>query len=101
MRVAQGKMGGPTSKGRTVARERNEIDTTSYSGRVAARIRKLVDDKGVPIKSITKAIQDAGHTASDRTVFAYLNNTRTIHPDLYPVFAKVLGMKLHDMLPAR
>lgn len=101
MGVATMKMGGPTSRGRAVPRERSEVDTSTYSGRVAARIRAVIDEKGVPIKALVDAIQAAGHKASERTVFAYLNNTRTLHPDLYPAVAKALKVKLADLLPPK
>lgn len=89
------------SKGRAVPRERSEIDESTYSGRVAARIRKLVDEKAVPINAIVDALIKDGHKASARTVFAYLNHTRTIHPDIYPVFARVLKVKLPELLPTK
>lgn len=89
------------SRRKAVPRERIEIDETTFSGRIAARIRKLVDSKQVPIKAIAAALEKDGHKASERTVFAYLNHTRTIHPDTFPTFARVLRVPISDLLPKK
>lgn len=83
-----------------MARDRVKIDTRKYSGRVAARIRKLIDEKQVPIKTILKAINKV-EPVSERTLFAYLNNTRTLHPDLYPAVAKAIKVPIAELLPTK
>lgn len=81
-------------------RPRDSIDTSEYSGRVAERIAARCKDRGISPERLASALSSRGVKVAKRTAFAYLAGKRTIHPDLYPHLAVVLGFKtVRAMLP--
>lgn len=76
-------------------RQRKEIDTTGYSGRLAHHLRGLVETKGLSIEEVaTKADLPAS------SVYAYLRGERGIPADVYPAMAKALGVTAAEFLPS-
>jgi ribosome-binding protein aMBF1 (putative translation factor) len=80
--------------GDTVGRKKREPDLTTYSGRVASRLRELREAKGWPVEKLAEKLG-----IKVRALYAYESGTRTLDPDLYPDVADAFRMKLHDFLP--
>lgn len=78
-----------------VGRRRIEPDLSTYSGRLAARVRELREAKGWSIKRLA---DKAGIPVP--TLYGYENGGRDIPPDAYPRLAKALGCKrVADFFP--
>lgn len=95
------KMGGSTKAAMPSERE---IDTSTYSGRVAARLRTLRKERDWTISTLTEAINrrlkgDAKVAAS--TVHGWDNGNRKIDPDYYPMLATIFGLTVADFLPKK
>ena len=92
----------PPIKGQGMA-AMNERDpnTSTYSGRVAARIRKLRKDRQMERSELHAALERYGVKVSMPSLYAYENGNRPVNPDHYPAFAKALGCKsVRAFLPA-
>ncbi len=76
------------SKGGRVGRKRTEVDTSTYSGKLAARLRQLREAKGLTVDELAGK---AGIEA--KRLYHYEAGARSIDSDLYPALAKALGCK--------
>lgn len=98
MALTKRKMAGSSqsSGAQSVAgRRRVDVDTSTYTGKLAARVRQLREDKGFSIEDLADRVG-----ISAQTMYAYEANRRAIDPDLYPKLAKALGAKtLEDFFP--
>lgn len=72
-------------------RRRSDVDTTKYTGKLAARLRELREAKGMTME---KLAEKAG--VSVMTIYAWESNRRAIDPNSYPALAKALGCKTPD-----
>jgi len=81
---------------------KKEIDETSYSGRIAARLRELRTAKGWTVadllerlnRELPKAMRVTGHA-----LHKWDAAERKIDPDYYPALAKVFGLSTRAFLP--
>lgn len=87
------KMGGP-SKGRTVGRKRKEPDTSTYQGRLAARLRMLREKAGKTVPEFSDAL---GILA--KTYYGYETGDRDWPNELTPKAAKALGIQARTLYP--
>ena len=99
------KMGAESTPSRSrqvAARPNRQPDTTTYSGRIARRMRKLRKAKKMSIDEMRIALESAGVVMVNSALYAYENGNRQINPDHYPALAKVLGCEsVRDFLPSR
>jgi len=86
------KMAG-SQKGQRMARPRSEIDTSTYTGRVAARVVELMTKRQMSADELQTALRQHGVDASTASIYTWIGHTRDIPPDNYPAFAKALGLK--------
>ena len=83
------------SKLPTVGRKRVEPDLTTYSGRLAARIRELRDERRLTVQEVADKSGIPLYT-----LYGYENGRREIPLDLLPALAKALRCKTpDDLLP--
>jgi len=83
---------------------KRKIDTTKYSGRIAARVRALREERGWTVAKLAEEINrhlSEEEAAAPSTAHSWENGSRKIDPDLYPVLARVFRMKLYEFLPAK
>lgn len=72
-------------------RQRSDVDESTYSGRLAVRVRMLREAKGLTVESLADKL---GCTVA--ALYTYEQGTRGIPLDLCPKLAKVLGCKSVD-----
>lgn len=78
-----------------MGRKRKEVDQSTYSGRVAARLRLLREKAGKTVPEMAKAVGVA-----ESTYYQYENGHRSdISLDLLPKIASVLGISVRTVLP--
>ena len=104
------------------AQSASQPDTDFYSGRVAANIRRIRLAKGIGVAQFADKIialrQKAESNKTPKMLAAallelpgekdkliprihhYESHRADLPPDLYPIWAKLLGVKLAEMLPA-
>lgn len=83
------------------AMNERQPDTSTYSGRVAARIRELRKNRRMERSELHAALAQHGVKVSMPALYAYENGNRPVNPDHYPAFAKALGCKsVRSFLPA-
>ncbi len=79
------------------------VETSSYSGRVAARLRTLREERDWHVSDlvarINKILKD-GELAQS-TIHGWDNGSRKIDPDYYPTIARVFGITVLDFLPEK
>lgn len=95
------KMG---SSSRAAMPSEREIDTKTFSGRVAARLRTLRKAKGWNVPELTKAINsrlEADDEVAQSTVHGWDNGNRKIDPDYYPMLARLFGLSVAEFLPKK
>lgn len=81
---------------------KRKIDTKRYSGRVAARVRALREERGWLVQDLAKAVNDLLiKPVAVSTVHGWDNGSSKIDPDLYPTLARVFGLKLSEFLPLK
>lgn len=90
----------PPGSRRVSPRSEKEPDTTTYSGRVAARIRMLRKRAGMTREQFHAALAKHGLTVALSNVYAWENGNKGVNPDHYPAIAKALGCKsTRSLLP--
>lgn len=82
------------SKGRGVGRARVEPDISTFSGRVAARIRALRDKHGMSVEDLARKVG-----VGVQTIYGYETGKRKTDPDLYPKIASAFGLSVTAFLP--
>lgn len=83
---------------------KRKIDTTRYSGRIAARLRSLREERGWLVGKLAEEINrllPADSRVAVSTVHHWDNGGRKLDPDLYPILAKVFGMTVAEFLPKK
>lgn len=88
-----------STKGRTVPRDENEVDSSRYAGRVAVRIRTLRKELGLTVEQLAKNVTKAGYTLAKTTLYHWENGTREPQLDALPALAKALKTTVHGLLP--
>jgi len=101
-KIAGSKRPSRANKGQSVApREEKQPDESTYSGRVAARVRYLRVRENLSREQLQAQLKRHGVTVSMPALYAYENGQRSLHPDHFPAFAKALGCKsVRAFLPA-
>jgi len=79
-----------------VGRKRVQVDTKTYSGRMAVRLRELREAKGMTVEAFAEKVG-----APRSTAYAWENATVGIDIDALPRIAKVLGVTIAELLPAK
>jgi transcriptional regulator with XRE-family HTH domain len=88
MSAATAKMGG------SMGRKRKEPDEDTYSGRLAARVRKLREQSGKTAQEMADALG-----VKLNTYYAYESGAISWPNELTPAFAKVLGFAPRTVYP--
>lgn len=83
----------------TVGRRQREPDLTSYSGRVAARLRSLREERGWSVEELLSRLKQQKVRISLAAIYHYENGRRSIPPNLYPALAAIFGKSVRTFLP--
>lgn len=101
MNLTASRLAGSKSGAAVAAMNERQPDTSTYSGRVAARIRELRKKRKIDRSQLRDALQQNGVKVSMPALYAYENGNRPVNPDHYPAFSKALGCKsVRAFLPA-
>ena len=74
---------------------------TRYSGRVAARIEARRAELGMSIVDLADKVTTSGYKLAPPTLYNWLGGNREPALDALPYLAKVLKVKLLDLLPPK
>ena len=84
-------------KKKNMARPRKEIDTSTYTGRFAARLKKLRERAGLTHEDVANEL---GVTLS--MVYFYEDGTHVPKVSAYPTLAKLYNLKkINALLPEK
>jgi len=75
-------------------RPRKAVDTSTYSGRFAVRLRQLRDERGLSIPELA-AITGVPY----RTQQNWENGTNFPQAESFPILAKAFGISIAELLP--
>jgi len=89
----------PALKGAAVPRPRNHVDTSTYAGRVAIRIRELREAAGLDVRDCAKRITKAGYKIGSSTLYHWENGGRQPQLDAIPYIAKALRVRIAELFP--
>lgn len=81
---------------------RTEIDTSTYSGRVAQRMRDLRTEKGWTVADLLERVNrllPAEMRIAQPTLHGWDRGLRKIDPDYYPAIAAAFGKSIKAFLP--
>lgn len=78
---------------------RVEPNSTTYSGRLAVRIRELRDKKGWTTDEFAERLNRAGWETTPANVRHWENGTSRPNLDALPFIAEALGVKVRNLLP--
>lgn len=88
------------SKVGRMARAEKEPDQSTYSGRIAARVRSLRKRQKMSREELWVKLDAAGCRISVASLYAIENGNVRLNPDFYPAFSKALGCKtVREFLP--
>jgi len=76
------------------ARQRKEVDTSSYTGRFAVRLKQLREKAGLTVEQLAER---SGIPAT--TLYKWESSTRTPAIDRFPELAIALKVKIRNLLP--
>ncbi len=77
------------------------IDDSTYSGRVAIRLRKLREGAGLSVEQVVEKLNNAGWSIGVQTYYGWENKRRSVDLDAVPFVAKVLKVKPRELLPEK
>ena len=81
---------------------RREPDVSTYSGRLAKRVRQLRDKAGLTAEQVVQRMARFGYQIPVQTYYSWEGGHRKIHLDAIPALAKALKLKsLIDIFPRR
>lgn len=82
---------------------KKEIDESTYSGRIAARMRELRTAKGWTVAELLERVNTALPKAdriAQQTLHNWDQGKRKIDPDYYPAIASAFGLSTRGFLPS-
>ena len=95
-------VGGTSPKETARVPARKPSDTTTYSGRIGARVRKLRTDNDMSVEGLRDALRRRGVELSISMVYAIENGSRSVDVNHLPAIAAALGCKsVLDILPPK
>ncbi len=81
-------------------RQRKEPDTSTYSGRLAARIRELRDRAGLSVEDAVELMEVAGFPVKARSWYYWESGSNSPPVDAIPAIACTLKLKtVRALLP--
>jgi len=80
----------------SAARHRKEIDTSTYTGRFAERLRMLREKAGL---SVDELAEKSG--IPKNTLYEWESDNRTPGIDRFPQIAETLGVTVRALLPTK
>jgi len=80
---------------------KKEVDMTTYSGRIAAKMRIVREKKQLDAAKVAKRMTKFGWPITMAAYRHWENGTRKQNVDAIPYIAKALGVKPHDILPEK
>jgi transcriptional regulator with XRE-family HTH domain len=83
-----------TIKKKTMPRQRKEVDTSTYSGRFAVRLRALRDKTGMSADAFAEK-----HGFARATFYNWESGRKVPPLDKLPEIAKAFGMSIAKLLP--
>ena len=85
----------PATKLPRMGRARAPVDSSTYSGKIAVRIRALREARGLSVEELA---DKAGIEV--KTLYSWESGHRDINPNNYPRLARALGCKsLEEFFP--
>lgn len=83
-------------------RQKRTVPTTTYSGRLATRIRTLREGNGHTVDDFVKAMKKAGYEVSRSTLYGWENGRIQPQIDAFPALARALKLNdVRDLLPEK
>jgi transcriptional regulator with XRE-family HTH domain len=73
--------------------KRKEPDMSTYSGRLAARLRYLRERAGLSVKQTVKQINARGYPITEIAYYAWEIGTRQVNLNAIPALAATFGLK--------
>lgn len=79
------------------------VPKDTYSGRVAARMRLLREERDWLVSDLTARINKIlkDDAVAQSTVHGWDNGSRKIDPDFYPAIARVFGLSVAEFIPEK
>jgi len=77
-----------------MARPRKEIDTSTYEGRFAERLKALREKAGLTVEELAER-----SGIPDKTLYKWESGTNSPNIDRFPELAKTLGVEPRTLLP--
>lgn len=87
------------AKQKSMGRARKQPDEKLFSGRVAIRLRELLERKGWSVDDLQIRLKQNGQKIPASTLYSYLNGSRSVPLDLVPALAAVLGVAVRTFFP--
>lgn len=82
------------------ARPPKQIDTSTYSGRFAERLRTLREKAGKTVDQVIAEMEADGYSVARRSFYNWELATNSPPLDAFPALAKSLGLKtVRSLLP--
>ncbi|MFH5806432.1 hypothetical protein [Alienimonas sp. DA493] len=75
------------------------VDQSTYSGRFAARLRELRERRELSVADLRDHLEDGGVKVVEETIRSWERNASTPPLDVFPVLARILYIKIGDMMP--
>ncbi|MFH5806044.1 helix-turn-helix domain-containing protein [Alienimonas sp. DA493] len=77
-----------------------EPDTTTYRGRLGARLRSLREGQGWSVEELRDRLEAAGLDVTVRTLNGWESGSSSPTVEKYPTIAATFGVTVHGLLPA-
>jgi transcriptional regulator with XRE-family HTH domain len=83
-----------TRKKKMTPRQRKEVDTSTYSGRFAVRLRALRDKTGMSADAFAEK-----HGFARTTYYGWETGVSVPSLDVFPQLAEALGVTVRNLMP--
>ena len=87
------------ARSKQMGRARKQPNEEKYSGRVAVRLRELMERKSWDVDDLQLRLKQDGNDIPTSTLYSYLNGSRSVPLDLAPHLAAVFGIATRTFFP--
>lgn len=91
----------PSRSSQVAARPQTKGNTTTYSGRLGAILRKRREELGLSVEAFKDFLATNDVEVTVHTVYHWEKGLRPIPLNAVPAIAKILKLAIRDLLPAK
>lgn len=80
---------------------KRQVDTSTYSGKLAKRLTMLREKAGLSVEKFAEHVTKAGYEVKVPTIYSWEQGRSSPHVEAFPAISRVLKISIGELLPPR